>query len=115
MRDGAYVLHTLGGGAGEAQQVPTPYPVVLLFLNYRQRDFRIVDGEMGCLDNFGRGIPFGGQLPVGAISDRGPGILQQPGNRGPVLGRQVQNRSRGTVGRVKRPEKIVYFCLSSPA
>jgi hypothetical protein len=98
LRYGADVFDALGGRARETQQISAPDPVVFLLLDYRQRCLRFVDSKMGCLNDFGRGIPFGDQLPVGAISDRRPGVLQQPGNRDPVLGRQVQNRSRGTVG-----------------
>jgi hypothetical protein len=40
---------------------------------------------MGRLDDLGRGVAFGGQFPIGAISDGGAAVFQQPGERDPVL------------------------------
>jgi len=48
---------------------------------------------MGGLDHLGRGIALGREFTVGAISNRGPGVLQKPGERYPVLVWQVQDRS----------------------
>jgi hypothetical protein len=52
------------------------------------------------------GVSLGSQLAISTISDGGPGILQQPGERDTVLGRQVQKRSRDSVGQARAAEKI---------
>jgi hypothetical protein len=82
---------------------------------------------MSRLDYLGRGIPLRRQLTVGTVPNGGPGVLQQPGERDPMLGRQVQNRSRRDGGQARAAVKIaeggkgrkewIYraFGLSSPA
>jgi len=51
-------------------------------------------GRLYCLRG---GVSLGSELAISTISDGGPGILQQPGERDTVLGRQVQKRSRDSV------------------
>ncbi len=57
-------------------------------------------------DDFGRGVAFWGQFAIRAVPYGGPGVLEQPGERDPVLGRKFQIRSR-RVGVGRAAAKIV--------
>ena len=62
---------------------------------------------LGGRDGFRWGIAFGRQFPVSAIPYGCPGVLEQPCQWDPVLGRKVQNRSGDSRGRRGAAAKIV--------
>jgi hypothetical protein len=98
LRDGAHVFYALGRGSHQAQEIAPPDSVVFLLLDDCQRGLGFGDGEVGGLNSFGRGVPLRCQLAVRAVPDGRSGIFEKPGERYPVLRRQFQNGSRGTVG-----------------
>ena len=91
--DGADVLDALGGGRGEAEEVPAPDPGILLLLHHRERGLGLGHRQVGRFDRLRAGVPGGRQLRQCAITDRRPGVFEQPGQRNPVVGRQFQRRS----------------------
>jgi hypothetical protein len=99
LRDGSHVLDSLGRRCGQAQEVATPDAVILLFFDNRKSCLGFDDGLVSGLYYFRRGVALWSQFPVRAIPDRGPGVLEQPGERDPVLCGKFQNRSRRVGGR----------------
>ena len=77
------------------EQVAAPDAGVLLLLDDRQRRPSTRRRPVGGRDDLRGGVPGGRQLGVGAVPDRWPGVLEQPGKRNPVLVGQFQKRSWG--------------------
>ena len=92
-----------GFGTDEAQKIAAPGTRILLLLDHRQRSLRLAHRQVGGLLRLRRRVPSRGQLGQRAVPDGSPGVLEQPGERNPVLVRQFQERS--WVGGGKRPQR----------
>ena len=94
---------------GQAEQVPAPDARVLLLLDYRQRSLGLDHGRVGRGDRFRRGVAGRRQLGEGAVPDRRAAVLEEPGERNPMLIGQIQKRSwgggQGVSGREDRRDR----------
>ena len=91
--DGADVLDPERRRGGEAEEVTAPDPGVLLLLHDRERRLGFGDRGVGRRDCLWRCESRRRELGERAIADGRAGVLEEPGQRNPVLCRQVQNRS----------------------
>jgi len=93
LRDGPDVLDALGRRRGEPKQVGGPDAGLLLLLRDGYCRPGCGNGSVGLSERLGRRIAVGCQLPEGAVADRLPPVLNQPGEGNPMLGNEFQRRS----------------------
>jgi len=97
----------VGDRRGQPKQISAPNAIVLLLLHDGEGSLGLQNGLLGCLHHLRGGVALGRQLTVGTVPYGRPGVLEQPCQWDPVLGRQVQNSSGGSRGRRWAAAKIV--------